>query len=244
MNEQLVASLEEYLRELRVDLYGFADIAGIFRGPWRDWPYAISIALELPGEDLLDVQDGPTPRYYEAYVRTNARLNEVGAAVETWIRRQGYRAQAVLATVSSEGLDKECEPALTAPVQHKTVATRAGLGWIGKNALLITREYGPRVRLTSVFTELPLTTAMPIEYGQCGQCTRCQVACPAHAISGDMWVIGVSREALVDVEKCRQCAEQLLMERVGQQNAVCGVCVAVCPFAGRPSKKAAAPADA
>jgi len=244
LNERLVADLEEYLRELQVDLYGFANIAEVFGGRWRDWPYAISIALELPIEDMLDVQDGPTPRYYAAYVRTNDRLNQVGAAVESWIRQQGYRAQAVLATVSSEGLDKEFGPSLTASVQHKTVATRAGLGWIGKNALLITQKYGPRVRLTSVFTDMPLPAAMPIEYGQCGKCTRCQTACPAQAISGDMWVIGVSREALVDVEACRLRAEQLLMERVGEQNAVCGVCVAVCPFAGRPSGKATTSAGA
>lgn len=244
MSEQLVANLEEYLRELRVDLYGLASIGGIFGGKWKDWPYAISIALELPIEDMVDVQDGPTPRYYAAYVRTNDRLNQVAAAVESWIRQQGYRAQAVLATVSSEGLDKDCGPSLSAPVQHKTVATRAGLGWIGKNALLITRKYGPRVRLTSVFTDMPLPTATPIEYGQCGKCTRCQEACPAQAITGGMWVVGISREALVNVEACRLRAEHLLMERVGEQNAVCGVCVAVCPFAGRPSGKAATPADA
>lgn len=243
MNEQLIAGLEEYLRELRVDLYGFADIAGIFGGEWKDWPHAISMALELPIDDVLGVQDGPTPRYYEAYVRTNARLNQIAAKVEAWIRRQGYRAQAVVATVASEGLDQEFGPPLTAPVQHKTVATRAGLGWIGKNALLITRKYGPRVRLTSVFTDMPLPAATPIEYGQCGKCERYRDACPAQAITGDMWLVGVAREALVDVEACRQRAEQLLMERVGQQQAVCGVCVAVCPFSGRPAGRTETSAD-
>jgi len=225
------ASLTSFLDVLGLDLYGYAAMTDILPGAWGRWPYAISIALALPAERMAGVWAGPTPAYYDAYETVNARLNETSRLIELWLLDAGYRAQAFAATVSGEALEG-LGPALSAPVQHKTVATRAGLGWIGKNGLLITRAYGPRVRLASVFTDFPLPTCVPFTEGACGSCTRCVDACPAGALLGATWYVGMPRAKIVDAHRCEEVATRLLEERVGAHNAVCGICIAVCPFAG------------
>lgn len=224
--------LEALLGDLEVDLYGYAAAGGLFGGEWANWPYAISIAMALPKGSLAAVAEGPTFAYYAAYQSINIALNRAAQALESWLRKQGYAAQAFAATVAAEELDSDLGKDLIAPVQHKTVATRAGLGWIGKSGLLITRRHGPRVRLASVFTTMPLPVAVPIESSECGGCTCCVRACPASAIKGTPWRTGVPREALVDVQACRRTAERLLWTRTGHRDSVCGICIAVCPFAG------------
>ncbi len=222
--------LATVLADAAVDLYGYADVVDLFPGEWAAWPRAISIGLALPAKDLVGVQVGPTSAYYAAYNAANARLNRVAQAVEAWLQHEGYRARAFKATVSAEELGMDLAETLAAPVQHKTVATRAGLGWIGKNALLVTSRYGPRVRLASIFTDMPLDAAVPIAESHCGACDRCVRACPAGAIHGVSWQAGLPRETLVDVWACRRTAERLLWERAGRRDAVCGVCIAVCPW--------------
>ncbi len=76
---------------------------------------------------------------------------------------------------------------------HKTVATRAGLGWIGKCALLVTRQFGSAVRLTSFLTDAELECAVPVTQSACRGCTLCVDTCPAGAVSGRQWSTEVDR---------------------------------------------------
>ncbi len=236
-HETLWASLEDFIQSLSLDLHGYALVEGLFAGQWARWPQAISLAVALPKAAMEGVAEGPTAEYYAHYHLANARLNREAKALERWLQDRGYHAKAFPATVTREELNARLGEELTAPVQHKTVATRAGLGWIGKSGLLITRCYGPRVRLATVFTDMPLPSDEPIADGQCGSCMRCVEACPAGAIRGVAWRVGISREELVDVRACQRMAERLMLERVGQRDAVCGICIAVCPFAGLSSGK-------
>jgi len=228
----LRASLEELIKGLSLDLHGYASVGGLFGGKWEDWPCAISVGVALPKAAMKGVAEGPTADYYKAYHLANACLNREVKAVESWLWDRGYAAEAFPATVTLEELNTNLGEGLTAPVQHKTVATRAGLGWIGKSGLLVTRRYGPRVRLATVFTDAPLPLGRPIEDCRCGSCMRCVESCPARAIRGASWRAGMPRDELVDARACERMAERLMLERVGQQDAVCGVCIAVCPFAG------------
>lgn len=229
-NGTLLARLEAYLATLGLAQWGYAETEGLFGGEWGAWSRAISIAVELPPERLAGVQEGPTPVYFATYEEVNARLGELTQAIAAWLQEAGYAARAFPVTVTATELDSFPGQPLTAAVQHKTVATRAGLGWIGRSALLITRRYGPRVRLGTVFTTLPLPVAEPLRASACGRCTRCVEACPAGAIRGAAWQEGLPREELVDALACRATAERLLLACVGAHNAVCGVCIAVCPY--------------
>jgi epoxyqueuosine reductase QueG len=103
------------------------------------------------------------------------------------------------------------------------------LGWIGKAAILVTPKHGPRVRLVTVFTDMPLQTGEPITRCRCGDCTECVEACPGGVISGQLWEAGMPREAMIDAHLCQAASHRVTLERTGQKGP-CGMCVAVCPW--------------
>lgn len=210
-------------------LVGFADVRGVVPPPFSRWPNAVSIALALDRGVMAGLQDGPTPEYYEEYKRVNCLLNEIAAQSADFISSLGYDAEAFPATIVDKSQGDEYERTLRVAFQHKTAATRAGLGWIGKSAVLVTPQYGPRVRLATVFTDMPLDVGIPVTAGRCGDCRACLAACPAGAIKGQEWRIDLRREELLDAPACRTKAKQLLLERVGVEDSVCGVCLSGCP---------------
>ncbi len=110
---------------------------------------------------------------------------------------------------------------------HKLAAHLAGLGWIGKNSLLITRDFGPRVRLASVLTDCPLQAGERLD-DLCGDCQECLVACPAHALTGVEFRDQDERDARLRVALCSNYRDGPDRRRSGH---VCGLCLAVCPRA-------------
>lgn len=218
-----------FLKEIAsfgASLVGFADIRR-----FAPWPRAISIALALDPLILKGVKNGPTPEYYEEYLRANTTLNGIALKTAQILIGTGYGAEPFPATIADS--DPEYERTLQVAFQHKTAATSAGLGFIGKSGLLITPDFGPRVRLVTVFTDLPFPTGQPILEGRCGSCRLCVEACPVGAIRGREWRAGMAREELLDARACRREAKRLLKERVGADEAACGICVAICPWGQR-----------
>ncbi len=110
---------------------------------------------------------------------------------------------------------------------HKMAATSAGIGWVGKNGLLISPVYGPRLSLATVLTDAPLTTDSPVESSRCGACTLCRDHCPSGAITGSEWSRGNPFVELVHLGECRghKAAKRQV---AGKPN--CGLCITVCPY--------------
>jgi len=205
-------------------------VAGIVPLPYPRLTRAISIAVQLAPAVIEAVREGPTAEYAVEYEAVNARLNQIAGATCGRIQALGYQAKYFPATITGEALeDPSYQRHLRAQFQHKTAATRAGLGWIGKAAILVTPEYGPRVRLVTVFTDMPLVTGNPITSSRCGDCRECVEACPGGVIKGRLWKVGTSREALIDAHLCQESIRQVVIERIGKRGP-CGVCVAVCPW--------------
>ena len=96
---------------------------------------------------------------------------------------------------------------------HKTAATAAGLGWIGKTALFVSPEFGPAVRLATVFTDLDLPAGEPVTEGRCGDCTDCVDACPAGCGRDVAWRAGMRRDELFDASACRHHMTQYTEHR-------------------------------
>ena len=215
---------------LGATLVGFADMS-----PERSLPYAgltraISIAVQLTPEIIEAVRQGPTAEYAVEYERVNARLNQIASTTCARVQALGHRAESFPATIHGALLeDPAYQRDLCVAFQHKTAATRAGLGWIGKAAILVTPEHGPRVRLVTVFTDMPLQTGEPITRCRCGDCTECVEACPGSVIRGQSWEVGMPREALIDVHLCHAASHRVTLQHAGQQGP-CGICVAVCPW--------------
>ena len=184
--------------------------------------------MPLPAGTVRGIEHGPTREYFEQYHELNALLDHLAETVAAYLTKQGFRALPQTSTVVVESADHRTA------MPHKTCATRAGLGWIGKSALLVTSEYGPAVRLTSVLTDAEFDeTAEPVNESRCGGCTNCKDACPGQAIQGALWQVGTPREALVDVAKCRPAARKLAWEMVGEEITLCGKCIEVCPYTRR-----------
>jgi len=111
---------------------------------------------------------------------------------------------------------------------HKTAATQAGLGWIGKTAIFVSPRLGPWLRLATVFTDADLPAGEPVTQGGCAKCRLCVDACPAGAGRDTQWRTGMPRHELLDVVACMK-----ENDRHPEAGGLCGVCVAVCPFGRR-----------
>jgi epoxyqueuosine reductase QueG len=209
-------------------LVGFADLRALPEEVRHGLPYGISFAVAVDAEIVADVIDGPTVEYAGEYERTNDMLDQMGEAVAEMLRAEGHQAVAVPAT-SSVGLDLRT---LSSVLPHKTVATRAGLGWIGKCALLITEEYGSAIRLATVLTDAEVCAAEPVDESRCGDCTACLDVCPTDAPTGELWEAGVPRERILDAFACMRMAKEMA-GRVGVRHIICGMCIAACPWTRR-----------
>ncbi|WP_289053452.1 hypothetical protein [Carboxylicivirga marina] len=94
------------------------------------------------------------------------------------------------------------------PLPHKTIALLAGMGWIGKNDLLITPHYGSAISMCSVLTDTPLdTTNKTSPQPTCGTCSICQDNCKTGAIKGHTWTKLSNRDMLINVHQCKPCLQ-------------------------------------
>ncbi|SCZ11464.1 hypothetical protein SAMN03080606_04367, partial [Alkaliphilus peptidifermentans DSM 18978] len=106
---------------------------------------------------------------------------------------------------------------------HKYAAVNAGLGWIGKNALFVSNDFGPRVRLATVLVDLDLPINRQPKYEGCKDCDICVRACPTKCLKGIKWKRGMMREDIVDIENCKDYFET-------RSNHICALCLLVCPI--------------
>ena len=220
LNERIRATL----KEMGADLVGFADVADLPADMTGGLAAAVSIAVRLDPSVVSEISNGPTQRYYKEYGRINELLGTLCKQIANMLRTCGRQAEAIEATTGN--FDTRT---LSMPVQHKTIATRAGLGWIGKSALLITEEYGPAVRLGSVLMDAEFETGEPIDASRCGECHRCVDRCPAGAIAGPNWSVGAPRESIYDAFTCRDKAMKLSKHQ-GIDSTICGICINACPW--------------
>ena len=223
----LNSQIEQKLQNSGAGLVGFADIGALPVDMTGGLPRAVSVAVPLDPTIVREITNGPTPRYFAEYKRVNALLAQLCEQTAAVLKDAGHQADPVPPTT------EHFNPVtLSTRLQHKTVATRAGLGWIGKSALLITKPYGPAVRLASVLTDADLETATPTDTASCGSCRCCADRCPAQAIAGRNWQLGIPREAIYDAPTCRATAKRLSSE-AGFEATICGLCINACPYTQR-----------
>jgi epoxyqueuosine reductase QueG len=120
---------------------------------------------------------------------------------------------------------------LYALFNHKMAATSAGIGWVGKNGLLISPEHGPRLSLATVLTDAPIAPDAPVEAGRCGACTLCRDHCPSGAITGAEWS---RRDPFVELVRLGRCRRHKAAGRQTAGKPNCGLCITVCPYGRKP----------
>jgi len=225
MNEKMTVSVKELAHNLGVDLVGVARAESFKEAPEGHRPEdllrgarsVIVLAIHLLDASL---ESAPNREYSVTYSVVNRELDRTAFLVSKFLQDKGYRALQVPASppydVSSNMGD----------LSHRHAGYLAGLGVFGKNSLLLSSKFGPRIRLVSIITDAPLTADKPLNLDLCNDCHRCIQACPAGALKG---------EQIVDKLKCDahhvEVGKQLQLEDWDQ---ICGVCVRVCPI-GKPT---------
>ena len=173
---------------------------------------AISIGFHLSDRVLEDIEGGPTKLYFFHYQRVNMYMDELGLKVTNFIQSGGWEA---LPIPASQIVDWEHQ---RAHVSHKHIAVQAGLGWIGRNNLLVSPQFGSRQRLITVLTNMPLKADEPLPWG-CGECRACLSSCPSYSI----------KEKPEDFDHLG-CYHQIkaLVKAAGISQNICGLCVKAC----------------
>jgi epoxyqueuosine reductase len=217
----MLTELKNKAKELGLDLFGTADISRALGKGLEAFPYAVSIGVRLLNGALIGVENGPTHTYFHHYRTVNTFIDQCALTLAFMLKRSGYDAVCVPAsqTVDSAGI--------AGLFPHKTAAVLSGLGFIGKSCLFVSEAFGPRVRLCTILTDCPLP-AGEVMAPRCGDCGLCVRACPCGALYGAEWREGMERGDMMDASLCSRLMKQKYRD-IGR-GAVCGICMAVCPF--------------
>ncbi len=181
----------------------------------EEYEYAIVMAVEM---DYLLSKTSPAGTVMGAGADGYSKMAFVAGRLAHFIRILGYKA-----------IPSGNDTALCIPL-----AADAGLGQLGRNGILITEKFGPRVRLCKVFTDLPLVPDEPIEFGVaefCNTCRRCAENCPGQAISfGEPTDQPLNISNNGGILKWPIDAEKCLRFWVQNEGFSCSNCIRVCPF--------------
>ena len=218
--------IKKFSRELGADLFGVADISGIKNEfaisdkILKKLDKAICLGIRLSAAVLEDISNAPTRLYFHHYKTVNASLDQAALKLANYIQKKGYLA---LPIPASQIVDWEKQ---TAHLSHKKLGLLAGLGWLGRNNLLVNKDFGSQFRLVTVLTDMPLTSDKPTKE-DCGSCHLCVKVCPAVAIAED----AKSFDFLRCFAKLKEFQKQHLVDQY-----ICGVCVNVCKGTPRAKK--------
>ena len=217
-------NLQEQLRELAFSegaaLVGFCRLSDPPVKELKDLTYAVSIAVKLSDAVLKTIDKAPSFAYFQHYRTANTLLDGIAFRLAYLIESNGFLALPVAASQSLGSANPYC-----GITPHKTAAVLSGLGFVGKSGLFISEQFGSKVRLATVLTNLPLSPEKPVIKNGCGSCEMCVTACPAGAIFG---TLPNETDRNFDPEKCSHYMKEHF-QHVGR-GSVCGICIKVCPY--------------
>ena len=211
--------IHDKARSLGADLVGYTklDPDYIFQGKGVQYPNVIVLAMEMEKEAISKAPHFDAEKEVQ---RVYADLGGVAFKLGEFLKRAGFGAQA--------------SPALGGFAVYPPIAESAGLGWIGKNGLLLTPEFGPRQRLALVFTSIDNLPFKSLEENEhqwmrdfCNICHACVRQCPPKAIFRKAQRNPTGSLTHVDDNKCFPYFAA---------NDGCGVCMKVCPFHSHDTK--------
>ncbi|MDP4180383.1 MAG: 4Fe-4S double cluster binding domain-containing protein [Bacillota bacterium] len=216
--------LEKFILQSGATFVGFSDVSSTVPQQLKGLQFAITIGIRLSDAIINEIDDKPTFTYFSHYRSVNSFIDQLTLRIMLFLQERGYNAYTIPASQSIPG----AKTPYSGVFPHKTGAVLAGLGWIGKNGLFIHKDFGPAVRLGTVLTDMEMEPCDQVMPSKCGGCNLCVKACPAYALTGNEWEIGMERSRLVDAKACSEYMNNNF-KHIGR-GSVCGICIKVCPF--------------
>jgi epoxyqueuosine reductase len=225
----LKEEIEKMALRLGADIFGVASANAFDDAPSGHRPKDVlpnAKSVIVLGMKMLDAQTDIVPSegdYFAASPRqdmfrghntlVSQELDRVGYSVARFLEKNGFKAYHQMA--STGGTDQRY---LTGLLSLKHMAVQAGLGVLGYNSLLITQQYGPRVRLVAIVTDAEMQPDSPLNKNFCENCpTPCMSSCPAKALKKP------GHESDYEINKFA-CSQYI------STRPTCSICLKVCPI--------------
>ncbi|WPX08293.1 4Fe-4S double cluster binding domain-containing protein [Anaerocellum danielii] len=222
----ILKDLKEMLIKEGASDVGISNIHEYLPAELKMFKTCITVVVRLSDAIVNEIVDSPTFTYYHHYKAVNNLIDLLTLKGVLFLESKGYFAMSVATSQSVHGKDNGFSGVLS----HKIGAVLSGMGFIGKNNLFVHNRFGPRVRLGTI-----LTTYEPEEKienhiiePQCGQCNLCIISCPAQALRGSTWYLGIDRNDMIDPHACSTYMKEKF-KYIGR-GQVCGICMRVCPY--------------
>lgn len=214
--------IKKYILELGVTDVGFARVEDFDN---KEMKSLISFVVRLSESILEEIDDEPTHTYFHHYRTVNAFLDNCILKTGLFLQKNGYR---YISIGASQSINKDGWN-YNGRYSSRKAACMSNLGTIGKNNMFIHRQYGPGVRLGTLFTDAQFKTDRDGNFEKtCNQCDICVKKCPAGALKGNEWILTNEREDIIDVKKCSEYMKREF-KMIGR-GAVCGICIKNCPL--------------
>lgn len=186
---------EQRIKDSGADFVYFADISMLLEDVIEGYSCAVLFGKSLSKEYIGALRAGQEPKRKEV-INVERKMDNLAVKLADWLEKEGYKSIGKLKT---------------GRLPHKTVALRTGLGFIGKNNLLVTSRYGCALMMGKVLTTAPFITMseMPKE-PQCGNCSICVNVCPTGALLGKTWSVTTTREEIMTRKLCTLCLKCMI----------------------------------
>ena len=195
MDKSLNESWEQYLKSEGVDFVYFVDASALPVDAVDGYSCAVLFGKALSKEYINTLRADEKPKTKEV-INTERKMDNLALKLASQLETEGYHSIAKLKF---------------GRLPHKTVALNAGLGFIGKNNLLVTDRFGCAVMLGKVLTTAPFAamSILPTE-PQCGDCNVCVDVCPTKALHGKTWSVTTTRDEIMVRKRCSLCLKCML----------------------------------
>lgn len=223
--EEAARRVKGYALQLGADLVGIAEVnpswvysrrGEIFNNNWEDW-----------GQEI-------DPGKFAIVFATEMRLNLICSSPHTSSTIETMRNYSRGAVISTQLAGFIANMGYSATANHLRywdnlvvpLAVDAGLGEMGRLGYLMTKEFGPRIRLAAVTTDMPLAVDKPVDIGAvhfCEICKKCALCCPSRSIpTGERSVVNGTLRWKLNDETC--------FDYWGRIGTDCNICMRVCPW--------------